>query len=109
MQHEFMQYEAACRRVRENIATLLVGLRPPKCGAAYAAACATQTLAAALHHAAGRFDDPRWPEAFNALEEFLDLCDRSSPRDSAALLELRSFLAENADLLAPRFELARAS
>ncbi|MFZ0573272.1 MAG: hypothetical protein WA304_02870 [Candidatus Cybelea sp.] len=97
-----MQYEVACNRIRSAITTLLLELRPPTSAAAYAAACATQSVAAALHHACGRPDDPRWTAALTSLQAFLEYCD-ASPKmsDSVALLELRGFIAENADLSAP--------
>jgi hypothetical protein len=105
-----MQYEVVCNRIRENIAGLLLELRPPTSGAAYAAACATRNVAAALHHACGQPDDPRWTAALTSLEAFLDYCD-ASPKmsQSVALLELRGFVAENADISAPHLEHALAS
>ncbi len=91
-----MQYETVCRRIRDDISGLLLELRPPTSGAAYSAACATRDISDALHHASGLPDDPRWAVAFTSLELFLDYY-AAFPKDSAALLELRSFLEENAD------------
>jgi hypothetical protein len=105
-----MQYEVACNRIRDNIAGLLLELHPPTSGAAYAAACATQTIAAALHHASGAPDDPRWSAALTSLHEFLEYCDASRKTGgSAAFLELHGFLEENADLAASRLVHALAS
>ena len=55
-------------------------------------------------------DDPRWTAALTSLQAFLEYCD-ASPKigDSVALLELRGFIAENADLSAPHLEHALAS
>jgi hypothetical protein len=105
-----MQYEAVCEQVRDNIADLLLHLGPSRAGAAYAAACATRNVAAALHHAAGSPENHRWRQAIESLEHFLDLCSRS-PRveGSAALAALRGFVEENADLLPSRLQLRRAS
>jgi hypothetical protein len=105
-----MQFEVACNQIRDAITTLLLELRPPTTGAAYAAACATRNVAAALHHASGRPDDPRWSAALTSLQAFLEYCDVSpQTSDSVALLELRGFVAENADLSAPRLVHALAS
>jgi hypothetical protein len=99
---EKMEYEVACNQIRDDITTLLLELRPPTTGAAYAAACATQNVAAALHHASGRPDDPRWTAALTSLQAFLEYCEASSNmRNSAARLELRRFLEENTDDQAP--------
>jgi hypothetical protein len=105
-----MQFEVACNRIRDAITTSLLEMRPPTSGAAYAAACATQNVAAAFHHASGIPDDPRWTVALASLQAFLEYCD-AFPRmsASAALLELRGFIAENADLSAPHLEHAMAS
>jgi hypothetical protein len=105
-----MQYEVACNQIRDDITALPLELRPPTTGAAYAAACATRNVAAALHHASGVPDDPRWADALTSLETFLEYCEASpKTRESDALLELRGFIAENADLAAPSFEHALAS
>jgi hypothetical protein len=105
-----MQYEVACDRICDDISRLLLDF-PPRSSvrAAYAAAFATHDLAAAFHHAAGLPEDPLWSEAIESLEHFLEVCDEMSVGGSAALLSLRGFVAENADLLAPRVELKRAS
>ena len=88
-----MEYEVACNQIRDDITTLLLELRPPTTGAAYAAACATQNVAAALHHASA---------ALTSLQAFLEYCEASSNmRNSAARLELRRFLEENTDDQAP--------
>jgi hypothetical protein len=93
-----MEYEVACNQIRDDITTLLLELRPVTTGAAYAAACATRNVAAALHHASGRPDDPRWTAALTSLHAFLEYCEASPKMSaSAALLELRGFLEENAD------------
>jgi hypothetical protein len=105
-----MEYEVVCNQIRDDITTLLLDLRPPTTGAAYAAACATRNVAAALHHASGVPDDPRWSAALTSLQSFLEYCEASpKTRDSVALLELRSFIAENADFAEPRLEHALAS
>ncbi len=106
-----MQYEVACNQIRDDITTLLLDLRPPTTGAAYAAACATRNVAAALHHASGVPDDPRWDAALTSLQTFLEYCEASpKTRDSFALLELRDFIVENTDSRAqmPERELANA-
>ncbi len=91
-----MEYEVACNQIRDDITTLLLEMRPPTTGAAYAAACATRNVAAAFHHASGIPDDPRWTAALTSLQAFLEYC-AASPKmnDSVALLQLRSFLEEN--------------
>jgi hypothetical protein len=105
-----MQYDPACDRICGDIAALLMELRPRTSGAAYAAACATRSVAAAFHHAAGLPDDALWHEALDSLEFFLAVCDRSAtPQAAAASRELRRFVQENADLLKPRYQLALAS
>jgi hypothetical protein len=105
-----MQYEVACDRICDDISRLLLDF-PPQSSvrAAYAAAFATHDLAAAFHHAAGLPEDPLWSEAIESLEHLLEVCDEMSVGGSPALLSLRRFVAENADLLAPRVELKRAS
>jgi hypothetical protein len=98
-----MEYEAACDRIRENIATLLVELGRATPRATFAAARATREIAEALHHAAGAPDDDRWYGALASLETFVNIYDTSSrPAPSSALGELRSFLDENADLVEVR-------
>lgn len=105
-----MQYEPACDRICDDIAALLLELRPRTSGATYAAASATRNLAAAFHHAAGRPNDPIWREALESLKFFLEFCDRSAPLNGiTASRELHRFLAENADVSMPRYEMALAS
>jgi hypothetical protein len=105
-----MQYEVACDRICDDISRLLLDF-PPRSSvrAAYAAAFATHDLAAAFHHAAGLPEDPLWSEAVESVEHLLDVCNEMNVAHSPALLSLRQFVAENADLLAPRIELKRAS
>lgn len=55
-----MRYEAACAKIRDDIARLLLDLTPRTSAATYSAARATRDIADALHHAAGRPDDYRW-------------------------------------------------
>lgn len=105
-----MEYEAVCNRLCDDISHLLLkGLRPPTKWAAFAAGRATQDLAAAFHHAAGRPEDQLWLDALDSLEHFLDICERSEVNNSTAQHELRGFLAENADVLSQRFQLKLAS
>lgn len=105
-----MQYEAACHRICDDISRLLLDFpRPSSVRAAYAAAYATQDLAAAFHHAAGVPEHRLWSDAIESLELFLDICDDSKIDRSAALRELRIFVAENSDLLSPRVQLKQAS
>lgn len=105
-----MEYEAACHRICDDISRLLLDFPPPSSvRAAYAAGYATQDLAAAFHHAAGTPEDPLWSDAIESLEHFLDICDDALIGRSAALRELRRFVAENADLLSPRLRLKQAS
>jgi hypothetical protein len=96
-----MQYEVVCRQMCDDIAALLVDLRPRTGAAVCAAASATANLAAAFHHAAGRPEDARWHQALASLERFLEVCTNASPRSgvSTARHELRRFLEENADVL----------
>lgn len=96
-----MEYEAACDRICDNIALLLVDMGRPPARATFAAARATRGIADALHHAAGAPDDERWYDALVNLETFVNIYD-TGPRRSqpAALHELRAFLDENADLVA---------
>jgi hypothetical protein len=94
-----MEFELACDRLCDDIAQLLLDSKPPMPGAAYAAALATRSIAAALHRAAGRPDDPLWSKAIASIEYFLERCRLSSPAQrSPAMRELRGFLEENADL-----------
>lgn len=105
-----MEYEVACHRLCDDISQLLLDrTRPPTRLAAFAAGRATQDLAAAFHHAAGRPEDQLWSDALESLERFLDICERSEVKNSAAQHELRRFVAENADVSSPRFQLKLAS
>jgi hypothetical protein len=104
-----MEYEAACHRLCDDISRLLLDFPPPSSvRAAYAAAYATQDIAAAFHHAAGAPEDPLWSDAIESVDHFIGVCYEANVGRSAALRELRGFVAENADLLSPRFELKRA-
>jgi hypothetical protein len=105
-----MQYEAACAKIRDDIARLLLDQRPRTSATTYSAARATRDIADALHHAAGQPDDPRWGVALGSLATFLEHCAASPvARTSGALGELRGFLEENADLSSERFQPALAS
>jgi hypothetical protein len=105
-----LEYEASCHRLCDDIShVLLDGPRAPALRDAYAAARATRDLAAAFHHAAGRPTDELWGEAIASTRRFLDMCDELMAPASPQLSELRSFVAENADALPPRFELKLAS
>ena len=105
-----MDYELACDKLCDDISQLLLeGPRPATKWKAFAAGRATQDLAAAFHHAAGRPGDELWADALASLEHFIDLCDDSAVANPAAMRELRSFVDENADLLAPRLHLKLAS
>ena len=99
-----MEYEAACDRICNNIATLLVEMGPtPR--AAFAAARATRGIADALHHAAGLPNDDRWFDALTNLETFLEIYGTGPRRvKSPALAELRGFLNENGLNHVHRFE-----
>ncbi|MGB8519833.1 MAG: hypothetical protein WCD38_06670 [Candidatus Tumulicola sp.] len=105
-----MEYEAACDRLCDDIAHLLLDVpRVPIVRAAFAAGRATQDLADAFHHAAGLPDDSRWSEAVESLEHFLDIFSESKVEGATELRELRRFVAENADALSPRSKLKLAS
>jgi len=105
-----MEYEIACNRLCDDISHLLIdGTRPPTKLAAFAAGRATQDLAAAFHHAAGRPKDQRWSSAIESVERFLEICARSDAEDSSQLRDLQRFVNENTDLLSPHFELMLAS
>ena len=100
-----MEHETACHRVCDEIADLLVELRPTTCAPVFAAASATRNLAAAMHHAAGTPKNGRWRDAIETLARFLDFCDSSARlTGSPALVDLHAFVAENADLLPSRLE-----
>jgi hypothetical protein len=92
-----LEYEAACDRICDNIAELLIHLGRPTKRATFAAARATREIADALHHAAGAPNDERWYDALTSLETFVNIYD-VGPRRPPALIELRDFLDENADL-----------
>jgi hypothetical protein len=102
-----LEYEAVCHRLCDDISHLLFDR--PRLRVAFAAARATRDLAAAFHHAAGRPADQLWSDAVESVGHFLDVCDESAVAGTAELRELRSFAAENADALRPRFELPLAS
>lgn len=96
-----MEYETACERICDNIATLLVEIGRPTSRATFAAARATSEIADALHHAAGVPDDDRWYAALTSLERFVNIYDAGPVHiPSTALSELREFLDENADVVA---------
>lgn len=91
-----MDYEAACDRICNDIATLLFDMGRPTPRAAFAAARATRGIADALHHAAGRPEDERWYDALANLATFVRIYDtRNRTLQPAALTELRAFLDEN--------------
>ncbi|HEY1978069.1 MAG TPA: hypothetical protein VGG89_16075 [Candidatus Baltobacteraceae bacterium] len=91
-----MDYEAACDRICDNIANLLLAVGRPSPRATFAAARATRGIADALHHAAGLPEDKRWYDALTNLETFVNIYDvEPRPVGSTALAELRSFLGEN--------------
>lgn len=95
-----MEYEPACDRICDNIASLLVDMGRPTARATFAAARATRGVADALHHAAGVPEDERWYDALDDLETFVNIYDAElRPSPPAALSELRSFLDENADFV----------
>jgi hypothetical protein len=105
-----LEYEAACRRLCDDIShSLFDGSRPPRLRMAYAAGRATRDLAAAFHHAAGRPEDLLWSDAVESIGHYLNLCHESMLASTAELRELRSFVAENADALRARLDLKLAS
>ncbi len=84
-----MQYETVCDQICDDIATVLLEMKPATRIAAYAAARATRDIAAAFHHAAGDPLNPRWREAMGSLERFLGYSERSpNVLNSAPLREL---------------------
>jgi len=98
-----VEYEAACERICDHIATLLVDMSRPTPRATFAAARATREIADALHHAAGMPGDGRWNDALVSLETFVNVYEAEPrPVHSPALFELRSFLDENADVMTVR-------
>jgi hypothetical protein len=95
-----MEYEVACHRLCDDISQLLLdGPRKPSLRATFAAARATQDLAAAFHHAAGRSKDHLWSDAIGSLHHFLDVYEDPRVRNSSAMRELRRFVDENSDAL----------
>lgn len=94
-----MEYEPACDRLRDDIATVLFELERPALAATSLAATATYHLADALHHAAGAPNDARWDAALSSLAQFVDVCARS-PRAShgEAYRSLRAFVGENTNV-----------
>lgn len=96
-----LEYESACNRLRDDIATVLFELEHPAIALTSLAATATYHLADALHHAAGQPDDTRWEAALSSLARFVDVCSHS-PRASRceAYLTLRGFVGENANVTA---------
>lgn len=95
-----MEYERACDRICDNIASLLVEMGHPTARATFAAARATRGIADALHHAAGAPQDERWYDALADLETLVTIYDAAARRaPSAARSELRAFLDENADFI----------
>lgn len=100
-----MQYETICDHICDDIASVLLGMKPATPTAAYAAARATRDVAAAFHHAAGDPVNPRWRDAIGSLERFLAYSTRSpGVKNLPSLHELAAFVDENADLLAPERE-----
>jgi hypothetical protein len=98
----FVQYEAICDHLCDDIAAVLLGMKPATRVAAYAAARATQDVAAAFYHAAGDPVNPRWRTAIDSLKRFIGYSQRSDGvRNSVPFSELASFVVENADLLNP--------
>lgn len=95
-----LQFENACNRVCEDIASLLMDSRGATRHTAFIAARATRDVAAAMHHASGSAEDALWYEAMTSLEHFLDLCGPLKTLEAAApRARLRAFIEENADLL----------
>jgi hypothetical protein len=95
-----LQFESACNRVCEDIASLLIDTRGATRHTAFIAARATRDVAAAMHHASGSAEDALWYEAMTSLEHFLDLCGPLKTLEAAApRARLRAFIEENVDLL----------
>jgi hypothetical protein len=99
-----LQYEIICDHICDDIASVLLSMKPATPTAAFAAARATRDVAAAFHHAAGDPVNPRWRDAIGSLEHFLAYSKRSHNVNSAPLRELAAFVDENADLLVPQRE-----
>jgi hypothetical protein len=96
-----VQYEGVCDHICDDIAAVLLEMKPATRVAAYAAARATRDIADALHHSAGDPASTRWREAMESLERFLRYSERSpNVRNFAPLRELTALVRENADLLA---------
>lgn len=92
-----MEYELACKNLRDEVAAALLELERPTIVATARAAAATRNLTDAIHHAAGHPDDARWELALASLEDFIDICNGSSRASrSRAVRALRGFLEENA-------------
>lgn len=92
-----MEYEAACNRLRDDVATVLIALDRPALAATTLAATATYHLADAIHHAAGSPSDARWDAALSSLARFVDLSSQSRrAAHTDAFAALNAFLAENA-------------
>ncbi|HEY1882422.1 MAG TPA: hypothetical protein VGG51_05215 [Candidatus Cybelea sp.] len=95
-----VQYETICDHICDDIASVLLSMKPATPTAAYAAARATHDVAAAFHHAAGDPVNPRWRDAIGSLEHFLVYSERSpGAKNLEPLQELATFVDENADLL----------
>lgn len=97
-----MEYELACERLRDDIASVLLEMGRPTLDATSLAAAATHDLADALHHAAGRPNDRRWDVALFSLDRFIETCKRS-PRAvrSQSFVTLSAFLDENEEFQSP--------
>jgi hypothetical protein len=109
-----LEYESACNRLRDDIATVLLELERPAIAATSLAATATYHLADALHHAAGAPNDGRWEVALSSLARFVDVCSRSARASRCdAYATLRAFVGENANAprvsAQPRHRAARAT
>jgi hypothetical protein len=95
-----VQYEMVCDRICDDIATILLEMKPTTRVAAYAAARATRDVADAFYHAAGDPVSPRWREAIESVERFLNYTTRFvGVRHSKPFYDLSAFVHENADLL----------
>lgn len=95
-----MDNEVACDVLCENISQLLLEEPArPSLRVTYAAARATQDLAAAFHHAAGRPENPLWSAAIGSLGMFLNVLGAPRAGTSSAMRELSRFVDENADAL----------
>ena len=91
-----LEYEAACDRLCDDVATVLLALERPAFAATSLAATATFDLADALHHAAGKPNDARWDAALSSLARFVDVSSRSRRAShTEAFASLHAFLGEN--------------